>query len=74
MHGERGELVQIVQDQHDRCVVVGQDRGDLSGHGLQVVVGDDAPQVRGRLLADDRGNRGRDRRPQGPHVVVGRAE
>ena len=74
MHGERGELVQIVQDQDDRCGVVGQDRGDLSRHRLQVVVGDDAPQVRGRPLADDRGDRGRDRRPQRPHVVLGRAE
>ena len=72
--GERGDLVQVVQDQHDRCAVVGQDRGDPSGHGLHVVVGDDPPQVRGRPLAEDRGDRGRDRRPQRPHVILGRAE
>jgi hypothetical protein len=67
-------LVQIIEDQDDRRAVVGQGRGDPSRHVLHIVVGDDLPEVRGRPLANDRGDRDRDRRPQGPHVVVGRAE
>ena len=35
---------------------------------------DHAPEVRGRLVADDRDGRGRDRRPQCTHVVVCGAE
>jgi hypothetical protein len=74
MDGERGDLVQVVQDEDDRRAIVGQSRRNLSRHGLHVLGGDDMPQTRGRPLTDDRGERGRHRDPQGPHIVLGRAQ
>jgi hypothetical protein len=66
--------MQVVQDQDDRHSVGGQDRGNPSRQSLHVVVGDDPPEVGGRPLADDRSDRGGDRGPQGPYVILGRAE
>ena len=74
VNSERGDLMQIVHDQDDRRSVARQDLGNPSRHSLHSLVRHDLPEVRGRLLTDHRGDRGRDRRPQCPHLVIRRAE
>jgi hypothetical protein len=66
--------VKIVENQDDRRAVAREDRGNPPRHCLHSLVGPDLPEVRCRPLTDHRGDRGRDGRPQRPHVVIQRPE